>query len=94
MLPIVRRPSLAFILAGIVFANLRFFIWLGIIGMVNWGISMLVTGRGDTAEAGGWAGRAVTTRQVRHKDRWTASRQRIALGSGLARRLYDCVNTD
>jgi hypothetical protein len=34
---------LAFIVAGIVLANLRFFIWIGIIGLVIWGISMLVT---------------------------------------------------
>ena len=34
---------LAFLLAGILFANLRFFIWIGIIGLVIWGIYMLVT---------------------------------------------------
>ena len=43
VLLIVGGMLLAFIVAGILFANLRFFIWLGIIGMVIWGIYMLVT---------------------------------------------------
>jgi hypothetical protein len=34
---------LAFIVAGIVLSNLRFFIWIGVIGLVVWGIYMLVT---------------------------------------------------
>ena len=40
---IVGGLLLAVLLAGILFANLRFFIWLGIIGLVIWGIYMLVT---------------------------------------------------
>ena len=36
---------LAFLLAGILVANLRFFIWIGIIGLVIWGIDRLETRR-------------------------------------------------
>jgi hypothetical protein len=43
VLLVVGGLLLAFILAGILFSNLRFFIWLGIIGFVIWGIYMLVT---------------------------------------------------
>jgi hypothetical protein len=34
---------LAVLLAGILFTNLRFFIWLAIIGLVIWGVYMLIT---------------------------------------------------
>jgi len=40
---VVGSLLLAFIVAGIVFANLRFFIWVGIIGMIIWGIYVLAT---------------------------------------------------
>ena len=43
VLLVVGGLLLAFIVAGILFSNLRFFIWLGIIGLVVWGIYMLVT---------------------------------------------------
>ncbi len=43
VLMIIGSLLLAFLLAGILFANLRFFIWIGIIGLVVWGIYMLVT---------------------------------------------------
>jgi len=43
VLLVVGSLLLAFIVVGIVFSNLRFFIWIGIIGLVVWGISMLVT---------------------------------------------------
>ena len=43
VLIIVGSLLLAFLLAGILFANLRFFIWIAIIGLVIWGIYMLVT---------------------------------------------------
>ncbi len=34
---------LAFLLAGVLSTNLRFFIWLAMIGLVIWDICMLVT---------------------------------------------------
>jgi hypothetical protein len=34
---------LALLVVGIVFSHLRFFIWLAIIGLVVWGIYMLIT---------------------------------------------------
>ena len=34
---------LAALLAGVVLSNLRFFIWVGVIGLVIWGVCMLVT---------------------------------------------------
>ena len=40
---IVGGLLLAFIIAGLVFANLRFFIWVGIIGLIIWAIYALVT---------------------------------------------------
>ena len=43
VLLVVGSLLLAFLLAGIMFSNLRFFIWIGIIGLVIWGIYMLVT---------------------------------------------------
>lgn len=43
VLTVIGSILLAFLLAGILFANLRFFIWLAIIGLVVWGIYMLVT---------------------------------------------------
>ena len=43
VLLVVGSLLLAFLLAGILFTNLRFFIWIGIIGLVIWGIYMLVT---------------------------------------------------
>ena len=43
VLMVIGSILLAFLLAGILFANLRFFIWLAIIGLVIWGIYMLVT---------------------------------------------------
>lgn len=43
VLTVIGSILLAFLLAGILFVNLRFFIWLAIIGLVVWGIYMLVT---------------------------------------------------
>ncbi len=43
VLMIIGSILIAFLLAGIVFSNLRFFIWIAIIGLVVWGIYMLVT---------------------------------------------------
>ena len=43
VLTVIGSILLAFLLAGILFANLRFFMWLAIIGLVIWGIYMLVT---------------------------------------------------
>jgi hypothetical protein len=43
VLMIIGSILLAFLLAGILFSNLRFFIWIAIIGLVVWGIYMLVT---------------------------------------------------
>jgi uncharacterized membrane protein YjjB (DUF3815 family) len=43
VLMIIGSILLAFLLAGILFAHLRFFIWIAIIGLVVWGIYMLVT---------------------------------------------------
>ncbi|HTX70642.1 MAG TPA: hypothetical protein VMH50_16055 [Thermoleophilia bacterium] len=43
VLLIIGGLLLAFILAGVVFANLRAFIWLGIGGLAIWGVYMLVT---------------------------------------------------
>ena len=43
VLMVIGSVLLAFLLAGILFANLRFFIWLAIIGLVVWGIYMFVT---------------------------------------------------
>ena len=43
VLIIVGSLMLAFLVAGFLFANLRFFIWIGIIGLVIWGIYMLIT---------------------------------------------------
>jgi hypothetical protein len=43
VLLVVGGLLLAFIVAGLVLANLRFFLWIGIIGFVIWGIYMLVT---------------------------------------------------
>ena len=34
---------LALLIVGVAFSNLRFFIWLAIIGLVIWGIYMLIT---------------------------------------------------
>jgi hypothetical protein len=36
---------LAFVVAGIVFANLRFFLWLGIVGLIIYAIYALVARR-------------------------------------------------
>jgi hypothetical protein len=43
VLLVIGSILLAFLLVGILFSNLRFFIWLAIIGLVVWGIYMLVT---------------------------------------------------
>ena len=43
VLLVIGSLLLAFLLAGILFANLRFFIWIAIIGLIIWGIYMLVT---------------------------------------------------
>ena len=43
VLIVIGSILLAFLLAGILFANLRFFIWIAVIGLVVWGIYMLVT---------------------------------------------------
>jgi hypothetical protein len=40
---IVGGILLAILIVGVVFSNLRFFIWLAIIGLVVWGIYMLIT---------------------------------------------------
>ncbi len=40
---IVGSLMLAFIVAGVVFAHLRFFLWIGIIGLIIWAIYALVT---------------------------------------------------
>jgi hypothetical protein len=40
---IVGGILLALLIVGVVFSNLRFFIWLAIIGLVLWGIYMLIT---------------------------------------------------
>jgi hypothetical protein len=34
---------LAALIAGLVLSNLRFFIWIAIIGLVIWGVYMLIT---------------------------------------------------
>ena len=60
VLTVIGSILLAFLLAGILFANLRFFIWLAIIGLVIWGIYMLVTRPGGTADRGQSLCRAVT----------------------------------
>lgn len=36
---------LGFIVAGVIFTNLRFFIWVGIIGLIVYGIYSLVASR-------------------------------------------------
>ena len=41
---------LAFLLAGILFANLRFFIWLAIIGLVIWGSTCSSHAHGGTTD--------------------------------------------
>jgi hypothetical protein len=43
VLTVIGSILLAFLLAGILFANLRFFIWLAIIGLIVWGVYVLVT---------------------------------------------------
>jgi Zn-dependent membrane protease YugP len=43
VLLVIGSLLLAALLAGIFLANLKFFIWIGIIGLVIWGIYMLVT---------------------------------------------------
>ena len=43
VLIVIGSILLAFLLVGILFANLRFFIWLSIIGLIIWGIYVLVT---------------------------------------------------
>ena len=43
VLLVIGSLLLAALLAGIFLSNLRFFMWIGIIGLVIWGISMLVT---------------------------------------------------
>jgi hypothetical protein len=43
VLIVIGSILLVFLLVGLVFTNLRFFIWLAIIGLVIWGIYMLVT---------------------------------------------------
>jgi hypothetical protein len=43
VLLIVGGILLALLVVGVVFSNLRFFIWLAIIGLVIWGIYMLIT---------------------------------------------------
>jgi hypothetical protein len=40
---IVGGILLALLIVGVVFSNFRFFIWLAIIGLVVWGIYMLIT---------------------------------------------------
>jgi hypothetical protein len=36
---------LGFVVAGIVFTHLRFFIWLGVVGLIAWAIYSVVTSR-------------------------------------------------
>ncbi len=42
MLMVVGSLMLAFLVVGVVFANLRFFIWIGAVGLVIWAIYALV----------------------------------------------------
>jgi hypothetical protein len=64
VLTVIGSTLLAFLLAGILFAHLRFFIWLAIIGLVVWG-SHHASERGVDGEGGargghrsGWFGSA------------------------------------
>jgi len=43
VLMVIGSLLLAALLAGLLLSNLRFFIWIGIIGLIIWGIYMLVT---------------------------------------------------
>ncbi len=43
VLMVIGSILLALLLTGILFTDLRFFIWLAIIGLVIWAIYMLVT---------------------------------------------------
>jgi hypothetical protein len=43
VLIVIGSVLLALLLVGILITNLRFFIWLSIIGLVVWGIYMLIT---------------------------------------------------
>jgi hypothetical protein len=45
---VVGAVLLGFIVAGIVFANLRFFLWVGIVGLIIYAIAGLVMGRRTT----------------------------------------------
>lgn len=42
MLAVVGSLLLAFVVVGIVFTHFRFFIWIGVIGLVVWAIYVLV----------------------------------------------------
>jgi hypothetical protein len=43
VLMVIGSLLLAALLAGLLLSNLRFFIWIGIIGLVIWGIYVLIT---------------------------------------------------
>ena len=43
VLMVIGGLLLAALIAGIVLSNLRFFIWISIIGLIVWGVYMLVT---------------------------------------------------
>ena len=45
MLIIVGAVLIGFIAAGIVFANLRFFLWIGLVGLVVYAIAGMVMAR-------------------------------------------------
>ena len=51
VLMVIGGLLLAALIAGIVLSNLRFFIWIAIIGLIVWGVYMLVTRPGATADA-------------------------------------------
>ena len=43
VLMVIGSLLLAVLIAGLVLSNLRFFIWIAIIGLIIWGIYMLIT---------------------------------------------------
>jgi hypothetical protein len=47
-LMVVEAVLLRFIVAGIVIADLRFFLWIGIVGLITYAIAGLVMARSST----------------------------------------------
>ncbi len=43
VLMVIGGMLLAALMAGLFLSNLRFFIWVGIIGLIIWGVAILVT---------------------------------------------------